>query len=78
MQETEEERAARLEARATAEKEAAIMREEAARQKLLERQKHEQVRLSTSHVEGAFCPGQTALMPHTITIFRLNASSPSV
>ena len=30
------------------------MREEAARQKLLERQKHEQVRLSTSHVEGAF------------------------
>ena len=54
------------------------MREEAARQKLFERQKHEQVRLSTSHVEGAFCPGQTALLPHTITIFRLNASSPSV
>ena len=60
------------------EKEAAIMREEAAFQKLLERQKHEQVRFSTSFVEGASCPGETALLPHIITIFRLNASSPNI
>ena len=44
-QETEEERAVRLEALAIAAKEAAVRREEAARQKLLDRQKHEQVRM---------------------------------
>ena len=41
--ETEEERASRLEALAIAAKEAAIRREEAARQKLIARQQHEQV-----------------------------------
>ena len=44
-QETEEERAVRLEALAIAAKEAAVRREEAARQKLYDRQKHEQVRM---------------------------------
>jgi len=44
-QETEEERAVRLEALAIAAKEAAVRREEAVRQKLLDRQKHEQVRM---------------------------------
>ena len=43
-QETEEERAIRLEALAIAAKEAAVRREEAARQRLLDRHKHEQVR----------------------------------
>jgi hypothetical protein len=54
------------------------MREEAAFQKLLERQKHEQVRFGRPFVEGASCPWETALLPQIITIFRLNASSLSI
>ena len=56
MEETEEERAARLEALAIAAKEAAIRREEAARERLIERQQHEQVSIDFA----AFEPHSTA------------------